>query len=107
MVMSIGAFCFGVVIGYITYRTLVRKDDTSISDIAAVVAAVGGAAVTQLFDPASGDIFGWYAIGLLAGMATFLVLRLVFERAKVPGEKPPVVLGDDRPAKPDDVILGE
>jgi hypothetical protein len=104
MVMSIGAFCFGVVIGYVTYRTLVRKDDSSISDIAAVVAAVGGAAVTQLFDPASGDIFGWYAIGLLVGMATFLVLRLVFERS---GDKGPLILGDETHAKPEDVVLGD
>jgi hypothetical protein len=108
MVSSIGAVCFGIVIGYVTYRTLVRKDDSSISDIAAVVAAVGGGAVTQLFDPATGDKFGWYAIGLLIGMAAFLILRIVFERPAKPGEPAPKVLGDETQPRPaSEVILGD
>ncbi|HEY5178186.1 MAG TPA: hypothetical protein VIJ07_00160 [Dermatophilaceae bacterium] len=108
MIASIGATCFGVVIGYVTYRTLVRKDDSSISDIASVVAAVGGGVVTQLFGPASADRFGWYAIGLLCGMAVFLVLRIVLERPSTPGEKRPEVLGDEKPARSaGEVILGD
>ncbi|MBM2620729.1 hypothetical protein JIG36_35040 [Actinoplanes sp. LDG1-06] len=98
MVVSFGACCFGIVIGYVAYRTLIRTDSSSISDIAAVVAAVGGGAVTQLYDPTAGDAFGWYAIGLLIGMAVFLVLRLVLEHPQTP-RKPedppqPTVLGD-------------
>ena len=74
MVMVIGALCFGISIGFITYRTLVRTvDNTGIGDIATVIAAVGGAAVTGLFDPSS-DLFGWYAIGLLLGIATFFLV---------------------------------
>ena len=83
-VMSVGAFCFGVAVGYITYRTLVRTTDkTAISDLTTVVGAVGGAAVTGLFGPASGDAFGWYSIGLLAGIAAFFLLYLALNgRAK-------------------------
>lgn len=71
VVTSIGAVCFGAVIGYVTYRALARTTPSaSISDLAAVVGAVGGAVVTGLFAPGT-DIFGWYAIGLLLGMAIY------------------------------------
>jgi bacteriorhodopsin len=77
-ITSVGAVCFGVAVGYITYRTLVRTTDkTDISDLATVVGAVGGGAVTGLFNPSSGDTFGWYAIGLLGGMVVFFVLYLI------------------------------
>ena len=68
-VISVGAVCFGIVIGYITYRTLARSEKASVSDIAAVVAAVGGGTVTTLFDRNGSDSFGWYSMGLLVGMA--------------------------------------
>ena len=58
IVMSVGAFCFGATVGYITYRTLVRTEKSNVSDIATVVGAVGGAAVTGLFDPQQSDTFG-------------------------------------------------
>lgn len=94
VVLAIGSTCFGVVIGYVAYRTLVRKADAAITDISAVVAAIGGGAVAQLNDPES---FAWYSIGLLLGFATFLVLRLKFER----GPDKPVILGNsDSPAAP-------
>jgi hypothetical protein len=92
-VVSVGALSFGIVVGYITYRTLVRSDETSISDIAAVVAAIGGGVVVGLFESGS-DAFGWYSIGLLVGMAIFLVLRLVYERQKEDGRAGPLILGD-------------
>ncbi|GAA3698423.1 hypothetical protein GCM10022204_13450 [Microlunatus aurantiacus] len=76
-VMSIGAVCFGIAIGFIAYRTLVRKDSAAITDISAVVGAVGGGAVTVWFDPSTGDTFGWYSIGLLIGMAIYYVQFLV------------------------------
>jgi hypothetical protein len=72
--MSVGACCFGVVVGYITYRTLIRTHKTAVTDIVTVISAIGGAAVTGLFDPNQGDAFGWYSIGLLAGMAAFFLL---------------------------------
>ncbi|BAL89192.1 hypothetical protein AMIS_39720 [Actinoplanes missouriensis 431] len=75
LVMSIGAACFGLVAGYIAHRTLLRNSrGAQISDLAAVLAAIGGGAVTALF-PVDGvtDAFGWYAIGLLIGMALYFV----------------------------------
>ncbi len=71
--MSIGATCFGLVAGYIAHRTLLRNSrGAQISDLAAVLAAIGGGAVTALF-PVDGtsDAFGWYAIGLVAGMILY------------------------------------
>jgi hypothetical protein len=77
VVTNIGAVCFGVVIGYITYRALARSTAVAaVSDIAAVVGAVGGGVVTGVFAPES-TLFGWYAIGLLVGM---LLYPLVFFR---------------------------
>lgn len=72
-VISIGAVCFGVVIGYIAYRTLVRKDTAAITDLSAVVGAVGGGVVTVWFDQAAGDSFAWYSIGLLVGMVLYYI----------------------------------
>lgn len=86
-VMAVGAVCFGLAVGFITYRTLVRMHKAAVTDIAAVVAAVAGAAVTGLFDPTTTDLFGWYSIGLAAGIAVFFLLYLIMngksETAKV------------------------
>ena len=89
MILTIGSVCFGVFVGYITYRTLARTTDkTSISDLAAVIGAVGGGAVTTIVKPQT-DNFGWYAIGLLGGFiaygALFLKLNGKAEFAKVMG----------------------
>lgn len=73
LVISIGAVCFGIVIGFIAYRTLVRKDSAAITDISAVVGAVGGGAVAVWFDRAEGDSFAWYSIGLLGGMVVYFI----------------------------------
>jgi crotonobetainyl-CoA:carnitine CoA-transferase CaiB-like acyl-CoA transferase len=76
-VISVGAVCFGVVIGYITYRTLARKESAALTDIAAVISALGGAAITTWFDNGQpSDSFAWYAIGLLGGMMLYLLLSL-------------------------------
>ena len=70
---SIGAFCFGLVIGWVTYRTLRRRNDgVALSDIATVVGATGGAAVTGLFGNA--QLFAWYSIGLAVGFFVYLLL---------------------------------
>ena len=74
MTLTIGMVCFGVLIGYITYRTLARATDhASISDLAAVIGAVGGGGVTAIVRPGT-DLFGWYAIGLLAGFVAYAIL---------------------------------
>lgn len=90
----VGAGLFGVVIGWITYRTLRRAEGGArIADLAAVVAAVGGGAVVnaQLAEP---DLFAAYGIGLCAGFFSYLVVSLILEG------RPAVVgfMGDDPPA---------
>jgi len=100
LVISSGAFCFGIVVGYVTYRTLARATTgAAISDIAAVIGAVGGAAVTALYNP-EGDSFGWYSIGLATGMATYLVLSLAIrgrtETAAILAEGDPTPIRRDK-----------
>ena len=74
---EVGALVFGLVVGYITYRTLMRTaDKTAVSDLASVIGAVGGGAVTKLYDSA-GNSFAYYAFGLAIGMAAFFVLFLI------------------------------
>ncbi|MET8142142.1 hypothetical protein ABZU32_17685 [Sphaerisporangium sp. NPDC005288] len=71
MVLTIGVVCFGVLVGFITCRTLIRATaSASISDLATVVGAVGGGAVTVIAEPGT-DLFGWYAIALLAGFVGY------------------------------------
>jgi hypothetical protein len=79
MLFVSGAFWFGIVIGYITYRTLRRKKDAAISDIAAVIGAVGGAAVVGLF-PVDSSRFDFYAIGLATGFFIYLVASMALSR---------------------------
>ena len=74
--LAAGPFAFGLVVGWVTYRTLRhRQSGSSISDIAAVIGAVGGAAVTTLFP--SEASFAWYSIGLAVGFFAFYVLGIV------------------------------
>jgi uncharacterized membrane protein YeaQ/YmgE (transglycosylase-associated protein family) len=85
-----GALLFGVVVGWITYRTLVRRGGgAQISDIATVIGAVGGGAVTALFhDP---RLFGLYSIGLFVGFFAYLILFYLLNGRK----KTAVVMGED------------
>jgi hypothetical protein len=73
-----GALCFGLVVGWITYRTLRRTKTSGLSDIATVIGAVGGAAVLSLF-PANTDAFGSYSIGLLIGFFAYLVVAGIIQ----------------------------
>jgi uncharacterized membrane protein YeaQ/YmgE (transglycosylase-associated protein family) len=75
---TIGAGCFGLVIGWIAYRTLRRREGAAqLSDIATVVGAVGGAAVTSVFDDA--DVFGGYSIGLAIGFFAYFAVAVRVE----------------------------
>ena len=70
-ISGLGALCFGLVIGWISYRTLrLTAGTTALSDIATVIAAVGGAAVTALIR--SDVLFGLYCIGLALGFFAYL-----------------------------------
>lgn len=74
---TLGALMFGLVIGWITYRTLRRKEGSAaLSDISTVIGAVGGAAVTKLFPDA---VFGWYCIGLGIGFFLYLICSFFLE----------------------------
>jgi hypothetical protein len=66
-----GALLFGIVVGWVIYRTLRRKDKAAVSDVASVVGAIGGAAVSALL---KSGLFGWYGVGLFAGFFLYLVL---------------------------------
>lgn len=70
-----GALCFGIVIGWVTSRTLRRSQPGGLTDIATVIGAVGGAAVTALFRRESGE-FGAYCIGLLIGFFAYLIVAI-------------------------------
>jgi len=111
MILTVGSVCFGLFVGYITYRTLARTaDKTSISDLTAVIGAVGGGAVTTIVRPQT-DNFGWYAIGLLAGFIGYAALYAIIngktEFAKVmslprpAGELNAPVRGDSAPTEND------
>jgi len=71
-----GALCFGVVVGWVTSRTLRRSTPGGLSDIATVIGAVSGAAITGIYKPST-DSFGYYCIGLLVGFFAYLVLSLI------------------------------
>ena len=89
-VFNIGAVCFGLVVGWITYRTLARKGDrAAISVLASVIGAVGGGAVLGIFD--RGDSFGYYAIGLAAGFFGYLISSFLLRGKK---ETVTEVMGD-------------
>ena len=69
----VGSLCFGIVIGWVTYRTLRRRGEVvALSDIASVIGAVGGGWVTSQFS--SPDAFAWYCIGLFVGFFGYLVI---------------------------------
>jgi uncharacterized membrane protein YeaQ/YmgE (transglycosylase-associated protein family) len=74
-VLDVGAVCFGVVVGWVTSRTLRRSTPGGLTDIATVIGSVGGAAITGLFKP-SENTFGLYCIGLAGGFFLYLVLAI-------------------------------
>lgn len=96
---TIGAGCFGVVIGWTAYYVLRRSSPKAITDIAALATAVGGGAVLVLYDK-EGPLFGAYSIGLLLGFfAYFAVFYVTVGKKQVAAETPvdrPGILGGDR-----------
>jgi peptidoglycan/LPS O-acetylase OafA/YrhL len=105
VVINIGSVCFGLVVGFITYRTLVHSNDkASISDLAAVLAAIGGGAVTALF-PEGSEAFGYYSIGLAVGVAVYLVvaLRMRKDPLQILSTEPVPAPGARDPETPDPV----
>ena len=79
MMLTIGAICFGIVVGWITYRTLRRTKTNGLSDIASVIGAVGGAAVMKLF-PSDSNSFGAYCLGLFMGFFAYLIIASIISK---------------------------
>ena len=71
---NLGALCFGLVVGWITYRTVRRSGVNGLSDISTVIGAVGGGAVTALFGEP--EIFGAYSVGLALGFFGYFLTFL-------------------------------
>jgi hypothetical protein len=70
-ISGLGALFFGLVIGWISYRTLrLTAGTTALSDITTIIGAVGGAAVTALLR--SDVLFGLYCVGLALGFFAYL-----------------------------------
>jgi uncharacterized membrane protein YeaQ/YmgE (transglycosylase-associated protein family) len=83
---ELGAVLFGVVVGWVTYRTLIRRsDEATLSDIATVIGAVGGGAVVGLFD--SPHLFGLYSIGLAVGFFGYLALFRIINGSRETGDR--------------------
>jgi len=83
-ISNLGSFTFGFVVGWITYRTLRRKEGSAaLSDISTVIGAVGGAAVIALFK--TPDMFGGYSLGLAAGFFLYLLIALAIGGKKQVG----------------------
>lgn len=83
----VGAFAFGVVIGWVTYGSLRRAKRNGLTDISTILGIVGGAAVLDLF-PVETGAFGVYSIGLAIGFFGYL------KAAKKPDA--PAWLGEER-----------
>lgn len=73
----LGAFGFGLVLGWFLYYLNRYRQDVTLGDLTTVIGAIGGAAVLALF-PAGTDLFGAYGIGLAVGFfGYFAVLALL------------------------------
>ncbi|WFE31243.1 hypothetical protein [Micromonospora sp. WMMD975] len=77
-----GAFAFGLVVGWFTYFVnRHRKDDVSLTDIATIIGALGGAAVLALF-PARSELFGAYGTGLAIGFFGYFSMLVLIVYAQ-------------------------
>jgi len=74
--LNTGAFWFGLVVGFITYRTLRHKSSSGLSDIASVIGAIGGTAVLKLF-PSGTASFDEYSAGLAVGFFVYLAISII------------------------------
>ncbi|MGW2650155.1 hypothetical protein ACWC2T_35955 [Streptomyces sp. NPDC001393] len=77
----VGAGCFGLVVGWIAYRTLRRSEGSRISDLVTVVAALGGGVVINARFP-DPDLFACYAFGLVVGFFGYLIVAGLLNHAE-------------------------
>jgi uncharacterized membrane protein YeaQ/YmgE (transglycosylase-associated protein family) len=104
---GIGVLCFGLVLGWITYRTLRLRAGTGVlADIVAILTALVGAGITALFR--DDVLFGLYSIGLALGFFAYVALDLYFfNRQGAPSWRMVVVPPADMPAPPPDAQAAE
>lgn len=80
----LGAFCFGVVLGwYVYYVNRYRTDAVTLSDLTTVLGVIGGAGVLRLFGAGEGaeaatNLFGAYGIGLAVGFFGYFAALVYF-----------------------------
>ena len=73
----VGAGCFGALVGwYVYYINRNRTDKVQLGDLATLIGAVGGAAVTAIF-PAKSELFGAYGIGLAVGFFGYFIVLVI------------------------------
>jgi uncharacterized membrane protein YeaQ/YmgE (transglycosylase-associated protein family) len=76
-IAGLGVLLFGLVLGWIAYRTLRLKAGTGVlADIVAVVGALIGAGIIALFR--NDVLFGLYSIGLALGFFAYVGIDLAF-----------------------------
>ena len=76
LIAGFGAFFFGLLLGWVFYRTLrLNAGANGVAEIASIIGVLGGAAVLALFK--SDVLFGWYSTGLLIGFVAYVALDLL------------------------------
>ncbi|MFZ2998833.1 MAG: hypothetical protein WA071_00660 [Undibacterium umbellatum] len=73
LMQIIGAGCFGTVIEWVLRFVLAHSQEVTVSSLGTIVSAVGGAAITALFDR-GGDMFAGYSVGLACGFFLHVLL---------------------------------
>ena len=80
----IAIFLFGIVVGFLTYRTIARQTTASVNDISAVIGAIGGAAVMTFLgiDRKTGatDNLWPYCIGLFVGFFGYFTAAMLSKK---------------------------
>jgi hypothetical protein len=105
MLEAIGAVCFGLVLGWLTHRTVRRQGGhPRIRDLTAIVSVIGGGGVLALFQDKG--LFGAYAIGLAIGFFAYFATALILDRGNLggwmEGENTHRVARPSRPDRPSD-----
>jgi len=77
LVQTLGAACFGGVIGwYVYYINRYKTEAVKLTDLVTVIGIIGGSTVLTLF-PAGTDLFGGYGIGLAFGFFGYFAMLLL------------------------------
>lgn len=71
---EVGAFAFGMVLGWFTYfSNRYRSGDIGLGDLAKLIGIIGGGAITALFGDAKSTLFGAYGLGLAVGFFAYFM----------------------------------